>query len=355
MDAFTQVGSRHCGRRRPASRARETSGSGAGFSRRLRSDGFAAIALVSLGLAFGGAYAQSDNSALVSWGDTIGHRLLELLPKPASGLTAANETVFSAFSYNFIGYKGPKAIAERYPTYVVHQAWVFDEPELERRLATLRADNKARQDEFPRKLEEFQRTHAADKQAAEQAYQQEHAQAVKDMNARMAKMNELIKEGKYAEIGKLGDAPPNMGPFIYKPEQAFVEANEADLRDRDQRLRQLEGTHRRVEFWIYTNRTPLSSPGRRPKPAGTLAGHPLFREDQGRLTGSELQYVNLGVLVGPPDVEVSQPPGTPYAVKAIAVWGMLITRDDVAAGDEERVRRILEAVDYPGLTKLLAR
>ncbi|HMK84537.1 MAG TPA: OmpH family outer membrane protein [Steroidobacteraceae bacterium] len=305
------------------------------------------IALACLAPARAGA--EGGESPLMTWGNALGDKLVKLLPQPGHGLTAANETVFSAFSNDFVGYKGPRAIAQRYPTYVVHQTWIFDDPELERKTEALRAELKARQDAYPQKLEEFRQAHAADRQAAEQAYQRQHAEAQKQMAELQAKMQELIKEGKYDQLGKLGDAPKGLGPFVYPPEEAFHDAYDAKSRELDQDVR--NPPHRVVTFEIDTNRTPVSTTGRHAQPAGTLAGHPLFVEHPNY--GSGRVWVNLGVLVGPPDLEVSQPPSTPWAVKAITLWADLVTHEDTRAADEARVRQVLESVDYQGLARLI--
>ncbi|HMK86853.1 MAG TPA: hypothetical protein VK437_12920 [Steroidobacteraceae bacterium] len=303
--------------------------------------------------AFARARAQG-NEALQSWGEATGAALIRLLPKAGPGLSATPAPVLSAFANDGYGYKGPQPIVHRYPTYRVSQEWTFDDPELDQKIAAVRAQAKAEQDEYPRKLEEFRRAHAADRQAAEQAYQVEHAKAEQEMAARTAKLNELIKEGKYSEVGKLGDPPQNLGPFVYAPERAFQDAADARSKDLDQRARALESSRRAVEFWIYTNRTPESTQGRHPTAAGTLAGHPLFRETNPRLNTPSSELLNLGVLVGSPDVEVAQAPSTALAVKAISVWAFLRTRPETAAADEARVRKILESGDYPGLAKLIA-
>jgi len=320
------------------------------FARRRHRAWHCGIGLSVIGLMLGQASAQSSES-LQSWGETMDHALVKFLPKDPPGLTVEPVPVFSAYSNDFVGYKGPQAIARRYPTYVVHQTWFFDDPEHDRKVAAAEAESKAKQDAYPQKLEEFRRAHAADRAAAEQAYQIEHAQAKKRWDEYMAKVQELTKAGKIDQLNKLGDAPKYPGPFVYAPEEAFNQAYNAEQQELTQRARSFR---RSVEIQIYTNRTPASSSGHHPKPIGTLAGRPLYREDEGNLGGGpEAEFHNLAILVGPADLEVSQPPSTAFAVKAIAVWALIATRPDTAAADEARVRKVLETVDYEGLAKLL--
>ena len=64
---------------------------------------------------------------LQSWGAAIGAALVKFLPKTAPGLTVEPEPVFSAFANETYVYKGAQSMVRKYPSYVVHQTWTFDD------------------------------------------------------------------------------------------------------------------------------------------------------------------------------------------------------------------------------------
>jgi len=173
-----------------------------------------------------------------------------------------------------------------------------------------------------------------------------------------AKIQDFIKEGKYEELSKLGDPPKNLGPFVYPPEKAFTDAYNAEQKDRDDQARALESKRRSVEFAIYANRTPTATaPKFHPKPTAILAGHPLWRQDEGKINGPTTLFLDLAVSLGPPKFEMPQVliAHKELAVKTIVVWAFLQTRDDTTAADEAVVRKIMEFIDYQGLAKLIVR
>lgn len=326
--------------------------------------GWTAVLVIGSAIALAAGYrvaAQSDD-ALQKWGAATGEALTKCLPDAARwGLTVDPYPPFSAFANETYVYKGAQSMVRKYPSYVVHQTWNFNDPGLEREEADLKRERDALQAAFPEQLEDFRRAHAADRQAAEQAYQAEHQKAEQQLAARAKHLQDLANQGKFQEMAqlgeKMGEPSPALGPFEYPPEQALLDGYRGEQKKLDERARALANRHRTVNFAIYANRTPTATaPKFHPKPAGTLAGHPLWRQDEGQFEKDGHWYRDLAVGVGPPDFRMPQVPigHKELAIKTIVVWAFIESRPDSVAADEAVVRNVLETIDYAALAGLIA-
>jgi hypothetical protein len=122
--------------------------------------------------------------------------------------------------------------------------------------------------------------------------------------------------------------------------------------------RYLSGQWRNVNFRLGTNRTLATAiPSFHLQPSWTLAGRPLYREQKidRMTTDRELVTVGLAIFLGPPGY---QNPRVKFgeselAVKCIFVWAWIQSRPDTVKADEAVVRKILEKLDYDGLSRLI--
>lgn len=171
---------------------------------------------------------------------------------------------------------------------------------------------------------------------------------------------QLAKQGKYLDLSKRGqnsqaDAILQKIDAIRPPLASFDKRQEV-FKEREDLL---TGHRRQVSFRIYTNRTPSTTAFAYPaKPMGTLAGHPFYRQDGGtiRMGGDRVEsIVNLAVFLGPSGFQ------NPHAnlvdrqlsVKCIVVWAWIESRPDTIQADEATARKVLEKIDYDGLSKMI--
>jgi len=125
-------------------------------------------------------------------------------------------------------------------------------------------------------------------------------------------------------------------------------------KDLDDRTRTLEAMRRKVTFQIFTNRTPgTQAPALNPKPAGSLAGHPFFRQAPENMVGGggmTHTMVHLAVSLAPPGyVNPKIKIGHRVLVtKSIVVWAWIESRPEMIAADEAAARKVLESMDYHG-------
>lgn len=306
------------------------------------------ITLLTVALLLASATAQTPE-AMDRWMKSSGDALMPFLPNASpAGMTVDPAPAFSGPANETYEYKGADSMVHKYPSYVVHQTWWINDSELSRQTAELERDKKKYNDESSRALEEFLKSHDADMKAWNKAQQEAQANLSKQIEA-------LVREGKYDEAGKLADKN-KMSP--YPPYQALTDSLKKQQDELDSRERKLTGLRRNVEFQIQTNRTPTTTATAfHPKPTGTLAGHPLFRQLRGNPNmGDRIEtLVDLAVFLAPPGYENPQTKiGTrELTTKSIVVWAFIESRPDKIEADEASARKVLESINYEGLSRLL--
>jgi len=297
--------------------------------------------------------AAQDPDALLDWGKKTSDALVRFLPNATSfGLSVDPYPLFSAFANETYDYKGAQSLVRKYPSYIVHQTWWFDDAELARQTAEVQKDKDALKQEMDTATTQFYRAHSAEMKAGEQSHDAERQIALSQVQA-------LIQQGKYAEAGALNDKlADKIAPYQYPPLKALLDSLGKRQDDLVSRERALSNRRRQVSFQIHTNRTPTTTaPKFAPKLSGTLAGHPLWRQDDGNTNmGSRVEsFVYLAVVLGPPGYQNPRVliGHKELAVKSIVVWAWIESRPDMIRTDESTVRKVLESIDYDGLSKLI--
>jgi hypothetical protein len=285
--------------------------------------------------------AAQDDEALSRWGQSTGDALIHFLPNAQPwGFSPDPAPIFNAFAND---------VPHKYITLVVHKSWWFDDSGLSRQMADLQKEKQALKQEQEKASEEFQRDHGAEMQALEKT-------RVTEMQTLSKQAEDLFMQGKYEE-GKA--VMEKIKPFHYPPSFESVLASfdkrQQELTDREQELSRLR---RQVSFRIYTNRTPSTTAFAYPaKAIGTLAGRTLYRQSYilKMEKDHETANSNLAVFLGPPGY---QNPHVTLAewqpkVKCIVVWVWIESLPDKIQADEATVKKVLESVDYDGLSKLI--
>ncbi len=296
--------------------------------------------------------AAQDEEAWNRWGKTMGDTLVRFLPNASRwGMSVDPYPPFSAFATETYAYKGADSIVHKYPSYIVHQTWWFDDAELSRQTADLEKEKEAAKQEFEKASEEFYKVHGEEMKALEKAH-------LAEMNALATQIGDLARQGKYDESQAVVKKLEKLGPFVYPPLQALTESYDKHQKDIADRERQLSNRKRQVSFQIHTNRTPVTTAPKfvSMKPAGTLAGHPFYRQDEGNSKAGDwdASLVYLAVFLGPPGYENPKVRigHREFAVKSIVVWAWIQSHPKTIKADEAAVRKVLEAMDYNGLAKL---
>jgi hypothetical protein len=285
--------------------------------------------------------AAQDDEALSRWGQSTGEALVHFLPNAVPwGFSPDPSAIFNAFAND---------VPHKYITLVVHKLWWFDDAELSRQMTDLQKEKQSLKQEQERASEEFQRDHGAEMQALEKA-------RVAEMQTLSKQAEELFRQGKYDEGRVVMD---KIKPFHYPP---FFELTLASFDKRQQELtareQELSRRRRQVSFRIYTNRTPSTTAFAYPaKAIGTLAGRTLYRQSYTIKMGKNYETANsnLAVFLGPPGYQnphVSLAERQPK-VKCIVVWAWIESLPDKIQADEATVKKVLEAVDYDGLSTLI--
>ena len=298
------------------------------------------------------AVGQTD-AAMDRWCKTTGNALARFLPNASPwGMTVDPYPPFSGAANETYVYKGADSLVHQYPSYIVHQTWWINDAELFRQMAELNSEKETQKRQADAALQEFMKAHGAEMQAAQKA--------------RLAEMEKLSKEGAdlynqgkpqqgQAVIEKL----QKLGPFIYPPYQQLTESLDKQQKQIADRERTLSNRRRQVSFQIHTNRTPTTTAPAftAMKPAGTLGGHPLYRQLRGNtdMGGWIETMVDLAVLLAPPGYENPKVKigHRELAVKSIVVWAWIESRPDTIQADEAATRKVLESIDYKGLSKLI--
>jgi len=293
-------------------------------------------AWAAIGLLFLSPAGTQDPAAQSQWIDATSEKLARFLPDAtAAGLTPEQ--------YIFKGAANDSP--HKYMCVMAHRYWTFDEPELTRQVEELKQQYESLKQELLVSTKQFDADRKADIDAAK-----------KQIQVMQDQYEQLMKEGKYKEgVGlaeKMGDLR------THEPEAAFIHSFDKRFEQIEERRRYLAGRWRNVNFRFGTNRTLATAiPSFHLQPSGTLAGHPLFREQKmDQLTPEHvLATVGLAVYLGPagyqnPHVKLGE---ADLAVKCIFVWAWIQSRPDTVQADEALVRRILEKVDYDGLSALI--
>lgn len=285
--------------------------------------------------------AAQDDQALSRWGQSTGEALVHFLPNATAwGFSPDPSPIFDAFAND---------VPHKYITLVVHKLWWFDDAELSRQMTDLQKEKQSLKQEQEKAASDFQRDHGAEMQALEKA-------RVAETETLSKQAQDLFSQGKYEEGKAVMD---KIKPFHYPPsfESALssFDKRQQELTDREQ---ELSRRRRQVSFRIYTNRTPSTTAFAYPaKAIGTLAGRTLYRQSYTIKMGKnyEMANSNLAVFLGPPACQnphVSLAERQPK-VKCIVVWAWIESLPDKIQADEATVKKVLESIDYDGLSTLI--
>ena len=296
------------------------------------------------------AVAQ-DTATWDRWAKATGDALARFLPnaKPF-GMTVDPYPPFSGAANETYTYKGADSMVHRYPSYIVHQTWWYDDAELARQTADFQREQEAFKQGAQKRLEEFNRVHGADMKAWDKS-QREQMDNLQKQGA------PLLQQGKYEEYGKLME---KYKPSVYPPYKELTDSLNKRQDEMTERGRKLENRRRHVSFQIHTNRTPTTTAPAfmGMKPAGTLAGHLFYRQLRGNwdMGGWTETLVDVAVFVGPPGYENPKVKigHRELTTKSIVVWAWIESRPDTIQADEAAARKVLESINYDGLAKLIA-
>jgi hypothetical protein len=280
--------------------------------------------------------AAQEQAAESRWIEETGERLARFLPDATpEGLTPEQ--------YIFKG--GANGTPHKYICVLAHRYWKFDDAELSRQLEENSNQEKALNKEMEDTAGKFMKEHAAEIEA-----NKKRVQALQDQ------YGDLMKAGKYDQSKALMEKIAELQHQT--PLTAVMDSFEKRSEEIAARKKHLSGQWRNVNFRFGTNRTLAASlPNFHLQSSGTLAGRPLYREEKiDRLTSDRvLNTVGLAIFLGPPGYQ--NPPvklgQSELAVKCIFVWAWIESRSDTVKADEAIARRILEKVDYKGLSKLI--
>ena len=238
----------------------------------------------------------------------------------------------------------------KYAALVVSQTWWFDDPARTKEAEDIQREKAALKRETDSALAEFDRLHGAEMRAAEEEW--------KVNTTRLQQQAaDLIRQGKVPE----GQAIiAQIKPFHYAPLDAVTVPLDARRQDLDRRQQDLP-RRRNVQFNIFTNRTPSTTAPKvaGARPGGAIVGRTLYRNaDPASAAGKFGEaLVDLAVFVGPAgftnplvDLDKDEP-----VVKCLVVWAWIDSRPDTIQADEAAVRKVLEKVDYDGLSSLIDR
>ena len=285
--------------------------------------------------------AAQDDDFVSRWGQTTGDALVPFLPNAAPwGFSPDPAPIFNAFAND---------TSHKYIAIVVHKSWWFDDAELSRQMADLEKEKQALKQEQEKATEDFQRDHGKEMQALEKT-------RVTEMQTLSKQAEDLFRQGKYEE-GKavMGKIKPFQYPPSFESSMAALHKRQQDLTDREGELFR---RRRQVSFRIYTNRTPSTTAFAYPaKPIGTLAGRTLYRQSYTIKMGEDYETANsnLAIYLGPsgfqnPHVSLAE---RQPKVQCIVVWAWIESLPDKIQADEATVKKVLESIDYDGMSKLI--
>lgn len=291
-----------------------------------------------------GSSAAQDQADLSRWGQVTLDKLEPFLPD-ASKWEFVPELPGRPSDFKAFANQG----SHKYIELLVHKHWYFPDPELFRNLDQVRKEKAALRQQSQAALEEYGRTHRDEIDKQQKAHAEESEALTKQAQA-------LIQQGKLEE-GKalIAKIKPFQDPGGLALAESFSK-REQQFNDRENALL---ARRRSVSFRIYTNRTPSTTAFTRPaRSAGTLAGRVLYLQDQGTVDaglGHVVLMVNYAIFLGPDKFQ------NPHAglrdaelkVKCIVVWAWIESRPDTVQSDEALAKKVLAAIDYNGLAKLI--
>lgn len=308
----------------------------------------AILALVTFLLAT--SAAGQDEAAWNRWMKATGDALTRFLPNASPfGMTVDPYPPFSGPANETYTYKGPDSMLHQYPSYIVHQTWWYDDAELARQTADWQREQDAFKQEMQKTTTEFYKLHGEEMKAWDKAQREQ-------MDNLQKQAAPLLQQGKYEEYGKMMQ---KVTISVYPPYKELTDSLDKRQKEMDDRGRKLENRRRQVSFQIHTNRTPSTTAPAFTgmKPAGALAGHPLYRQLRGNWNmGSRIEaLVDLAVFVGPPGYENPKVKigNREFTTKCVVVWAWIESLPDKIQADEATARKVLESVDYNGLAKLI--
>ncbi|HKW62805.1 MAG TPA: hypothetical protein VJN89_09695 [Candidatus Acidoferrum sp.] len=264
------------------------------------------------------ATAQAVKS---SWGQETAEKLSRFLPQPAPGLVPQTPWGSQRDNHVDLSVGFEASVGTQSNEYVIARAlqkWWFDDPELFQLVASAERDRKK-----------------SDQEATEtfKAHQEEY-------NALQKQIQELAKSGQTKELQAAMEKMK-----AYTP-------NDAKGKEMDNRIRNLKGSAHSLEIYIEANATAANTLDPSAQPSGTVHGHPLYRVVWPGPV-KPLTWVNLAVYVGPPGFQNPDTGGSKSVLKCVLVWLRVTSRPDNLKSDEALARRVLEAIDYEGLAKLI--
>lgn len=309
------------------------------------------VALAILTLA--SATAGQDEDATNRWLAAMDKALVPFMPNASQqGMTVDPYPLASSAANETYVDKGADSLVHEYPSYQVQQDWWYNDPQLDREMAQLDKDMTSYKQQVLTGDDEFEKTHGAEKKTYEDACRAEADRLSKQVA-------DLASHGKMAEAQPLIEKLEKASSCVYPPYQALMDSLDKTSKDLDDRRRTLGAQRRKVTFVIFTNRTPnTQASALNPKPAGSLSGHPFFRQAPENIDGGggiPHTMVRLAVYLGPPGyVNPKIKIGHRVLVtKCIVVWAWIESRPEMISADEAAARKVLESVDYNGLADLI--
>jgi len=307
-----------------------------------------------------------DQDAMSRWGDTTLAKLELFLPDASRfGFTPEvprQQSDFKAFAND---------TPHRYPALVTHKTWYFSDPDLARQLDEVGKQKQALKKEMNDALDQFMKAHGAEMEAFNkkhladaQSVSQSHAE---EINALSKQAQDLFQQGKIQEGKAVLDKisaiaakdQDKLQPVHYAPYDELASSFKKKQQDLDDRENRLLALRRSVSFRIYTNRTPTTTAFAYPtKPIGTLASRTLYRQDRGTMdkgSGVSEAAADLAIYLGPanfvnPHIKAGD---WDLQVKCIVVWAWIESLPGTLQADEATVKKVLEKIDYDGLSKLI--
>jgi hypothetical protein len=266
--------------------------------------------------------AQQDPT--IQWCEATTGKVAAFLPKPAPGLIA--HEAWSSGEGNKVEKTCGDAVQNwKYLKARAAQSWWFDDPELAKQIAAAKKE-----------------------QADAQQQGQKDVQAnMPEIQALQKQYIDLIKQNKITEAKATADKM-----------QKLTTGGNTRIKELDEKVKALQERSRMLQIQIHGNEAVVDAlvpEGQTPQLNGTIKGHEVYRVTSKTLGGPNAPEVFLAIYLGPerfrnPAVNVSSVAAGP---KCFTVLAQLHPRADTLQSDEIVARKMLEAIDYDGLGKLL--